>query len=36
MIETAKHEIIKLKSIVKRTAIAERSVSPMRALATPI
>jgi len=31
MIETAKHEIAKLKSIVKRTAVVDRSVSPLRA-----
>jgi len=31
MIETAKHEILKLKSIVKKTTVVERSISPLRA-----
>lgn len=31
MIETAKHEITKLKSIVKKTPIVDRSASPLRA-----
>jgi hypothetical protein len=36
MIETSRHELSKLKAVVKRTPLVERQVSPLRGNQNPI